>query len=44
MTIVFGKGVKFSGTDEKTKSNKNAFHPAQKIFHSFLHFLIFEDA
>ena len=31
--VVFGKGVKFWGTDEKTKSNTiNAFHPALKFY------------
>ena len=31
--VVFGKGVKFWGTDEKTKSNnENAFHPALKFY------------
>ena len=31
--VVFGKCVKFLGTDEKTTSNnKNAFHPALKFY------------
>ena len=31
--VVFGKGVKFWGTDEKSKSNnENAFHPALKFY------------
>ncbi len=31
--VVFGKGVKFWGTDEKSKkNNENAFHPALKFY------------